>query len=109
MPVYEFFCATCDQVFTRLRSISEYHNPCDCPDCGATSPRVVATAPGLNTMRAETRKAHQTNERSAHEPRVRHSHTCGAGCNHSHHNKPKTDEPPKMKQQSGKRPWMLGH
>jgi putative FmdB family regulatory protein len=109
MPLYEYFCDNCEQVFTKLRTMSEYREPAGCPVCASPSDRIVASAPRLNTMRAETRKAHQVNERSAHEPRMSHGHSCGAGCNHHHHNKTSKTEQPKIKQQNGKRPWMLGH
>jgi putative FmdB family regulatory protein len=112
MPLYEYFCADCDHVFTDLKSMADYRQPSACPVCGEASPRTLASAPRLNCMRADLRKAHQTNERSAHAPRMSHGHSCGAGCNHQHH-KPKAAqqaaEKPALKQQSGRRPWMLGH
>lgn len=107
MPMYEYYCEPCGELFSELRAMSQYQEPAPCPVCGESAPRILATAPGLNTMRAETRKAHQTNERSAHAPRMSHGHQCGAGCQH-HHN-PKAAEKPGLKQQNGRRPWMLGH
>ena len=107
MPLYEHYCEPCDVLFSELRAIAMYDKPARCPVCGEEAPRILASAPSLNTMRAETRKAHQTNERSAHEPRMSHAHQCGSGCHH--HHKPKAEEKPGLKQQSGRRPWMLGH
>lgn len=106
MPLYEYYCEPCDQVFTSLKSMDSHKLPDNCPGCGQLASRVLYTAPRLNTMRAETRKAHQVNERSAHEPRVKNGHHCGPGC---HHHKNDESGQPKVKQQQGKRPWMLGH
>jgi hypothetical protein len=54
----------------------------------------------------EIRTAHETNERSAHEPKVSNRHVCGAHCHY--HKQPA--QPATLKQQAGqKRPWMLGH
>ena len=105
MPVYEYYCEPCDELFTRLRPIAEYRDPASCPSCSLPAPHIVATAPRLNTLSAGIRKAHQTNERSRHEPRVSRPHVCGAGCSHSH----APSKPPAYKRQNGKRPWMLGH
>jgi putative FmdB family regulatory protein len=105
MPVYEYLCAECGEVFTLIRPMVESRQPADCPTCGVSAPRAFVSAPRLNTMRADLRKAHQTNEKSAHEPRVSRGHRCGPSC--SHHG-PKPAQPP-VKQQAGKRPWMLGH
>jgi hypothetical protein len=58
-------------------------------------------------MRAERRFAYETNERSAHEPKVRHS--CGANCQHHQHKPKQAAETPAYKQQLNRRPWMLGH
>jgi hypothetical protein len=66
----------------------------------------MLSAPRLSTLDAGVRKAHQVNERSAHEPRVSQRHQCGAGCNH----KPAAASGAALKGQNGvKRPWMLGH
>ncbi len=105
MPIYEYFCETCEQVFSELRSLREYAAPAHCPSCRIPAARVLASAPRLNVMRASLRQAHETNERSAHEPRIGSGHVCGAGCSHQR----KTGEPPTAKQQAGGRPWMLGH
>lgn len=106
MPVYDYYCAHCDDTFTQLRPMSSCSEPADCPECSASAPRFIS-APRLNTMRAETRSAHQTNERSAHAPRQTQGHRCGSGCSHNHNGEPAK---PVLKQSSGtKRPWMIGH
>lgn len=105
MPVYEYCCHDCDHEFAELRPMSEHQADSACPNCGGTAGR-VPSAPRLSTMDAGTRKAHQVNERSAHEPRVSQRHQCGAGCNHK--TAPASGTP--LKGQNGvKRPWMLGH
>lgn len=104
MPLYDFHCAECDTEFSELRPMARCADPAACPSCSASAPRVIS-APRLNTMRADVRMAHQTNERSAHQPRTAKKHQCGSGC--SHHSNPAQ---PALKQASGvKRPWMLGH
>lgn len=111
MPIYEYFCGDCEQVFTTIRPVTEYQQPSECPACGKPSERVIASAPRLNTMRPDIRKAHQVNEKSAHEPRMSRKHSCGSGCGCGQSTASKTRESntPDLKQQAGKRPWMLGH
>ena len=104
MPVYEYLCPQCETYFTEIKPIAEFSAPEYCPHCASQAHKVIS-APHLNTMRADRRFAHETNERSAHEPKVK--HTCGAHCHHHHHKKEET--PPALKQQLNKRPWMLGH
>lgn len=108
MPLYEYYCEHCDQVFSSLKSIQHYNSPETCQGCGNPANRILYTAPRLNTMRPEIRKAHQVNEKSAHEPRMSHGHRCGPSCHHHKHQHSETNKP-EVKQQRGKRPWMLGH
>lgn len=104
MPVYEYYCEHCENIFTQLRSICDYNKSSNCPICDLSSERILFSAPRLNTMNGNTRKAYQLNEKSSHEPSVRTRHTCNSSCNHDHSTKPQN-----IKQQNGKRPWMLGH
>ncbi len=108
MPLYEYYCDYCETDFTELRNMSDSAKSAPCPMCQADARRVFLSAPRLNTMAPATRKAHQTNERSSHEPR-RTGHVCGSHCHH--HKKPAEETGNVMKQQTGKgrRPWMLGH
>lgn len=107
MPIYEYFCEPCEQVFSELRPLSEHQALARCPSCRTPAARILASAPRLNVMRASIRRAHETNERSAHEPRIsRSGHVCGADCRH---HRSGGDRSPPAKQQAGKRPWMLGH
>ena len=108
MPIYEYACDTCEATFSKLTNMSEARNPCICPECGGMANRAYLTAPRLNTMPAHVRKAHQTNEKSAHEPRMNKGHVCGSNCHH-HKKKPAEETGNVMKSQQGKRPWMLGH
>jgi putative FmdB family regulatory protein len=106
MPVYDYHCSGCDTEFTMLMPMSRSSDPTPCPSCEQQAERVIS-APRLNMMNATTRSAHQTNERSAHEPKMTRDHRCGAGCSHDRQNK---SEQPALKQLgSAKRPWMLGH
>jgi putative FmdB family regulatory protein len=34
MPMFEYVCADCGNVFTEFRSISDRDNPLPCPKCG---------------------------------------------------------------------------
>lgn len=104
MPMYEYYCANCQDEFALLQPMSRSGEPAPCPQCEHGAARIIS-APRLNTLRAEIRSAHQTNERSAHQPKMSQGHRCGAGCTH---NSP--DAKPQLKQAStAKRPWMLGH
>lgn len=106
MPIYEYRCKQCGELTTQFRRIAESSAPASCEFCGETAERIIS-APHLNVMRAGLRKAHQVNERSAHEPKVRQKHVCSSVCQHSHtteSNKPLLKQPT-----TRKRPWMLGH
>ena len=110
MPVYDYQCSKCDCEFTMLMPMSRSADPMPCPSCAYNAQRVIS-APHLSTMRADIRAAHQTNERSAHEPKMMKGHRCSAGCSHQSHGKSESKiEQPALKQvSSAKRPWMLGH
>ena len=106
MPIYEYLCADCDVTFTAFKQISAFDQPAYCPTCAKQANKIIS-APHLSTMRPERRFAFETNERSAHEPKVRHS--CGANCQHHHHKSKQEAATPALKQQLNRRPWMLGH
>jgi putative FmdB family regulatory protein len=106
MPIYDYSCDHCGSITTKLRPVAEHQAPADCAQCGHSAHRIVSM-PRLNLMRADVRKAHQINERSAHEPQVRQKHVCHSGC---HHPPKSTEAKPTLQQpRSQKRPWMLGH
>ncbi|MFT3931863.1 MAG: zinc ribbon domain-containing protein [Spongiibacteraceae bacterium] len=112
MPVYDYRCDECDCEFTMLMPMSRSADPMPCPSCEHQAQRVIS-APHLSTMRADVRAAHQTNERSAHEPKMMSGgHRCGSGCSHQSHDKQshsKAEQPALKQVSSAKRPWMLGH
>lgn len=107
MPVYEYNCDECGP-FTKMRGLDMSSAPANCPECGASSPKIFSVI-NLRSMQPENRTAWERNERSAHAP-----HVCGSGCSHG----PAKPKPrinalgrPAL-QTSGKRnsrPWMLGH
>lgn len=103
MPLYEYICRECDTYFTSFRSVADHNRPCYCPECTSPANKILS-APNLSIMKKELRFAHETNERSAHEPKTRHGHTCGAHCNHD-----QRESKPAFRQQPRQRPWMLGH
>jgi putative FmdB family regulatory protein len=101
MPLYRYGCASCGE-FDEWRSMAEAGDAVLCPDCGASSPRLVS-APYLG-MASERRRAHVINERSAHEPKVvrgrDHADHDHAGGGHKHGGKGWG---------RSSRPWMVGH
>jgi putative FmdB family regulatory protein len=42
MPLYEYYCMTCDFTFEELSSLSESSKKKPCPDCGRRAPRTVS-------------------------------------------------------------------
>lgn len=111
MPVYDYECPHCG-LFSDLLPMSQATVPQACPQCGASSPRVIS-APRLAVMSSSQRNAHAVNERSAHEPRQGGKHVCGPGCGHSH-GKPKgadaaANADKALKSFPQKRPWMMSH
>ncbi|MEP9378173.1 zinc ribbon domain-containing protein [Aquabacter sp. CN5-332] len=68
MPLYSFCCDRCG-IFTALRSMAAFAEPAACPACGAEANRTVAS-PYLMRLNPAIRRAHERNEKSAHEPRV---------------------------------------
>ena len=103
MPVYDYACSDCGP-FTVLRPMAQFRDPHDCPDCGAECGRAFLTAPNLASMDAGKRKAHATNERSAHAPRRSSGHGAGCGCC-----KPVSTAPAAAKSFPNARPWMISH
>jgi putative FmdB family regulatory protein len=43
MPLYEYYCESCNQVFEALRPVSASEEPAQCPKCGADSERIMPT------------------------------------------------------------------
>ena len=42
MPIYEYACTICSNVFEKLRPMSEMDEPANCPDCGSDSKRQLS-------------------------------------------------------------------
>ena len=113
MPTYDYACTACGG-FDALRSLSQRNEPAACPDCGAVSPRVFATAPRLALMEGSTRSAMETNERARHEPKssrdyARLRHPAGCGCCAPGQRGATVTAPNGNKAFPGKRPWMISH
>ena len=104
MPMYEYLCDSCDHVFTELRPMAEHRAP-RLAHSAAQSAAHRRHGAAANDMPQTQRHAHETNERSAHEPRVRH-HQCGAGCT-TMADRPRTK--PAAAGAARRSPWMLGH
>lgn len=126
MPIYDYVCVSCGE-FSVSRAIAERDRPAPCPCCHEPGERMV-TAPNLSLMNPARRQAHQTNEKSRHEPRVGGGHRCGSGCgcgsgsaseskrggSRPVRKGPRRVEVPKLGKfetsaRRSSRPWMLGH
>lgn len=113
MPVYTYQCSTCGS-FDALRAVEERNHALACPACARATQRVIV-APHLALMNPIMRRAHKTNERSQHAPRLSTGHTCSSDCGHA----PGTSMRKKrvletrlgkaQAQKASARPWMLGH
>jgi putative FmdB family regulatory protein len=68
MPVYVFSCRECGP-FELSRPMAEVGAAAYCPKCLAEARRVF-TPPGLTRLARPVRQALETEEASAHEPRV---------------------------------------
>lgn len=114
MPTYDYACPACGG-FDAFRSLAARNEPAACPDCGAPSPRVFATAPRLALMEASTRSAMGVNERARHEPRrsgdyprLRHPAGCGC-CSPGSRRSATVTAANGAKTFPSKRPWMISH
>jgi putative FmdB family regulatory protein len=114
MPTYGYDCPRCGG-FEALRSLAQRNEPAACPQCGTVAPRVLAaTMPRLALLEAATRRAYETNERAAHEPRASGSyarlrHPAGCGCCLTAKRGATQRAPNGNKAFPSKRPWMISH
>jgi putative FmdB family regulatory protein len=113
MPTYDYDCSGCGG-FDAVRPQADRNEPALCPDCGAGSPRVFATAPRLALLTSSTRDAMDRNERAQHEPsssrdyqRLR--HPAGCGCCKTGQRGATLQAPNGNKAFPSKRPWMISH
>jgi putative FmdB family regulatory protein len=51
MPLYEYYCKSCDGVFEELRSMRESSEPAPCPLCDHDSQRIMPTSFSAFTFR----------------------------------------------------------
>ncbi|HEY4669806.1 MAG TPA: zinc ribbon domain-containing protein [Tepidiformaceae bacterium] len=51
MPLYEYFCETCNGIFEELRPMRESQEPVPCPQCYKDSPRIMPTSFSAFTFR----------------------------------------------------------
>jgi putative FmdB family regulatory protein len=68
MPVYVFVCHECGS-FELARPMAQASNRACCPTCQSEARRVF-TPPRLTRLATPMRRALETEEASAHEPRV---------------------------------------
>ncbi|WP_265519916.1 FmdB family zinc ribbon protein [Nitratireductor luteus] len=109
MPFYDYECAECG-VFTALRPMAASAEPCDCPDCGASAPRVILRTPNFALMDPGMRTAHATNERSAASPKsTQAGHGPGCSCCSAKPSSRTLTRPDGSKAFPAARPWMVSH
>lgn len=114
MPTYDYACPSCGE-FDVIRRMDQRNEPVACPDCGATSERVIVSAAGLAYVDAVTRRSVETNERARNEPKssknhVSHRHPAGCGCCASSGKRSSTVTTANgNKIFPSKRPWMISH
>jgi putative FmdB family regulatory protein len=51
MPLYEYFCQSCNGIFEELRPIREATEPVPCPECYKDAPRIMPTSFAAFTFR----------------------------------------------------------
>ena len=110
MPVYEYKCDDCG-VFETIAPMKAFADPCDCPDCGLTAPRVMLSVPHIAGLSWSIMRAHETNERSADSPKKLSSHGPGCCCCSGVKKKNSTTlhRPDGSKSFPTKRPWMISN
>ena len=105
MPVYKYTCATCGD-FEEMVPMARFADPCDCPTCGAVSPRAL-TMPQISMVSAHNRRAHGINERSSDSPkRAKANGLTPSGPKIGSRAITRADGSKSLK---GSRPWMLSH
>ncbi|MEE2911595.1 MAG: zinc ribbon domain-containing protein [Candidatus Poribacteria bacterium] len=71
MPLYEYKCRE-HGIFSELATLADSAHPTDCPQCGATSPRILTLSPRVVLALKEgvSIKAIERNEKAQNEPEV---------------------------------------
>lgn len=80
MPTYNYECEGCGP-FTATQPMARFQEPCACPGCGTTAPRVVSGAPaigGIGAAGATSDKASWTMDTGPR--RSASAHPAGCGC-----------------------------
>ena len=110
MPLYEYECVAHGS-FEAMRPMAECQSAQTCPHCSRASARVILTAAALATMPSSARKAHATNERSAHTPKSSREmkHGKGCGCCGGKAKRGVAMGANGAKAFPSKRPWMISH
>jgi putative FmdB family regulatory protein len=86
MPLYEFRCDECG-VFDEWRTMAECNAPAQCPDCEKVAKRIFSP-PAL--LSGSLRLKHENREPQVVE-------------------REKAQEPSRVRNHAGERPWMIGH
>lgn len=112
MPTYEYACEA-HGPFSAFRPMAASGEPCDCPECGASSPRVILTAPAFGARNRGLMQAHAVNERAADSPKRASQHVhgpnCGCGAGRKTNAAATLHRPDGSKSFPAKRPWMISH
>lgn len=118
MPLYEYECEDCG-IFAEMRSLALSAEPCECISCGQPANRLLSI-PRYAVMSSSRRTAHETNERSSHEPRksvsernntgkMVHKHGCSCCSGANKGKSSATYLPDGSKAFPSKRSWMISH
>ena len=115
MPTYEYACEACG-TFTMLRPIAQRNEPSQCPYCAGPGGPLQVSAPALQLLSTNQRKAIAGNERSANAPQTvgeyqesrRHPTGCSC-CGTRKKELPSKANPLGLKTRTGPRPWMISH
>ncbi|MEM1360708.1 MAG: zinc ribbon domain-containing protein [Pseudomonadota bacterium] len=105
MPVYDYNCPNCGP-FEAFMPMARCKEPVICSACGTEAPRALLTAPALANMATSTRRAHETNERSADGPRRSSDSPPGFGGSRRINSRT-VQLPNGSKTAPSARPWML--
>ena len=67
MPIYEYYCPTCQKEFELMRPFSEAGAPGKCPTCGAKSEKLVSLFASKEnyTIKVPTGSAYRGKEKAA--------------------------------------------
>lgn len=108
MPLYDYQCDRCGP-FRAWRGMNEAGEAVPCPTCIAPAERAVGF-PMLAILPRNNRIAHERNERSAHEPMVKHREELPPAGGHAHPLDPRIERQfGHVHQSHSHRKWMVGH